>query len=586
MSEGRVPVPEARAAVERVLQSPEFASATRLSSFLGHVVREALAGRGPALKGYAIAVDVFGRPADFDQSTDPIVRVEASRLRRALAQYYQGSGAADPVIIGLPRGGYVPVFQWREGTEFARRGPADEEAAPPEETAAPPEEGDGLAETALPYVWLFRGLVLAGIAATLGLLGFLVWDAIERQSVTAETSAMQPVTQPSSGPPSVAVEPLTADGEADLVFARGLTTEIVAELARFREIAVFELEVAGPTPPSGYVLSGSVRRAEKDIRVTVQLLDAASRQIVWSESYVRDFTLENMLAIQDEVARSVAVAVAQPYGAVYEREQVNAATRPGSLDGYTCVLSAYEYWRSLERSEHRRVRDCLERTIAMEPGYADAWQALTYAYLDEYRYGYNARPPEIYRPLDKALETAQRAVALSPTDARSFQALYSAYFYRGDDGGFRRAGAEALVRNPNNPDIMADYGGKLAFGGRWEEGLPLVRRAMTLNPAHPGWYYVALVLDAYRRGQYAEAIALAQRMNMTNHSRTQVFLAMSYGELGDREHADEALGRLARLDPGFGVDARGEMTKWGIEPSLIEHCLEGLSKAGLALNGN
>jgi adenylate cyclase len=79
--------------------------------FIGFVVNEALEGRASQLKGYTIAVAVYGRSESFDPQIDPIVRVEAGRLRRALAHYYLTTGKNDPVRIEIPKGGYIPTFQ-------------------------------------------------------------------------------------------------------------------------------------------------------------------------------------------------------------------------------------------------------------------------------------------------------------------------------------------------------------------------------------------------------------------------------------------------------------------------------------------
>ena len=98
---------EVRAALERILHSQCFAHAGRASDFLRFVVAETLAGGAERLKGYTIAVSVFGRPPDFDAQADPLVRVEALRLRQRLTEYYSGEGAADRVKIELPRGGYA-----------------------------------------------------------------------------------------------------------------------------------------------------------------------------------------------------------------------------------------------------------------------------------------------------------------------------------------------------------------------------------------------------------------------------------------------------------------------------------------------
>src|SRR5829696_6955164 len=100
-----------RAALARVVASERFRHAPRLVAFLTFVVEKTLSGEAAAIKGYTIATQALGRPDDFDPQTDPIVRVEAGRLRRALQTYYAGEGADDPVRIAIPLGSYVAGFE-------------------------------------------------------------------------------------------------------------------------------------------------------------------------------------------------------------------------------------------------------------------------------------------------------------------------------------------------------------------------------------------------------------------------------------------------------------------------------------------
>ena len=96
-----------------ILQSPDFDATPRSRRFLSYIVDEALAGRADRIKAFTIATDVFGRSSDFDAHADPIVRLEAGRLRRALEQHYDGAGHDNPIVISVPKGAYVPVFEAR-----------------------------------------------------------------------------------------------------------------------------------------------------------------------------------------------------------------------------------------------------------------------------------------------------------------------------------------------------------------------------------------------------------------------------------------------------------------------------------------
>ena len=111
---GVVHAPSAQAVreqLERILASAEFVASDRLREFLRFVVEETLAGRAGQLKAYTIALAVFGRDGSFDPQTDPVVRMEAGKLRRRLETYYLGAGRNDPVRIAIPKGGYVASFR-------------------------------------------------------------------------------------------------------------------------------------------------------------------------------------------------------------------------------------------------------------------------------------------------------------------------------------------------------------------------------------------------------------------------------------------------------------------------------------------
>ena len=96
--------------LERILSSDDFQASARNRSFLRYVTEETLAGHEASIKAYSIACNVFGRPTTFDPSGDPIVRIEAGKLRKALERYYLTAGTSDPLRIEIPKGTYVPAF--------------------------------------------------------------------------------------------------------------------------------------------------------------------------------------------------------------------------------------------------------------------------------------------------------------------------------------------------------------------------------------------------------------------------------------------------------------------------------------------
>src|SRR2546423_8245607 len=105
---------EVRAALGHMAASEAFRGSPQLVAFLRYVVEATLRGKQDRIKGYTIAVEALGRPDNFNPQHDPIVRVEATRLRRALQRYYSNGGGTNAVQIDLPLGSYVPVFQRRD----------------------------------------------------------------------------------------------------------------------------------------------------------------------------------------------------------------------------------------------------------------------------------------------------------------------------------------------------------------------------------------------------------------------------------------------------------------------------------------
>src|SRR3982750_4766794 len=107
--------------LERILTSPTFQQGDRLKRFLKFIVLEAVAGRRHELKEYVIGVQVFDKEDTFDPRTDPIVRVQARRLRAKLVRYYREEGRADETVIELPKGGYAPAFKQRDAPVLIKR---------------------------------------------------------------------------------------------------------------------------------------------------------------------------------------------------------------------------------------------------------------------------------------------------------------------------------------------------------------------------------------------------------------------------------------------------------------------------------
>ncbi len=165
-AENAIAPAEVLAALQRILSSPDFANAARSRDFLQFVVAKTVAGEGDTIKEYLIGAEAFGRPSDYDPRNDPIVRVEAGRLRSRLADYYSGSGANDLIRIDLPKGSYVPVFSRRNGQVSAPSLSTAEPHALVDTAAAPLFAGAKTMPRRRQWPWVLAVAALAAILCT------------------------------------------------------------------------------------------------------------------------------------------------------------------------------------------------------------------------------------------------------------------------------------------------------------------------------------------------------------------------------------------------------------------------------------
>lgn len=553
-----------RAQLDRIIASPEFPDKGHAHSFLRYVVEEALSGRSDRIKGYSIAIEVFKRDERFNQD-DPVVRIEAGRLRRTLERYYLVAGQNDPVRIDIPKGKYVPFFSWN--------GPMEEGVA----------HHDPARSSTYPW-WRTRWPVL------LGLLGILVatlgyWMA--GPTVRSTTAA---------GPdgPTLVIAPFASFSEipeANL-YALGLTEELLTALPRFKEIKVFGRETSEALPPevepsrvrrelgANYLLAGAVRVSEDRVRVTARLLDTKSGAILWSQTYDDNIRSRGLFAIQADVANRVATAVAQPYGVI--SKAIASSPPPDDLGAYGCTLQFYGYRAELSVERHRKVRTCLESAVARFPSYATAWAMLSILYLDEDRFGYNPTFASL-TPLERSLNAARRAVELDSGNTRALQALMTALFFNRQLTEALRVGEQALATNPNDTELLGEYGVRLALGGQWQRGAALLDQALALNPGGAGYYRGNRALAAYMLEDYDSAVIDIRHANLQKFPLFHIVAAVIYAESGMMEDAAREGALFMKMRPAFLPNIAEELANRNIRPEDQLRIIAGLRKAGMTV---
>lgn len=458
---------EVRAQVDKILTNRLFLRSERLCRFLRFCVEHTLEEKSYQLKEQLVGVEVFDRKGDYDPRTDPIVRVEAMRLRSKLKAYYTSAGRADCVFIELPKGAYVPAFRIR-----------------------------GASPTVKPQL-------------------------VAAQSIAEERSiAVLPFTN------------LTDAADTDY-FSDGLTEELIHLLTRIPRLRVVawssmsqlrgrEQDLAGIRQQLkvATVLRGSVRRTDGRVRVTAQLIDAESGAYLWSEAYDRQ--LENVLAIQEEMAR-----------AIVDTLQLTLAWRASGYAQQTANPECYNLCLQGRFHANKRTRDgltqsaaCFEQAIAADDSSAIAYAGLADAFSLLAEYGL-LEPGEATL---KARTAAEKALTLDPASAEAHVSL-------------------ALVR--------------AQFEWDWAGAEPLYRRAIALNPGYSRarhWFSVDYLGLLGRFGEATPEILMARHLDPLSPVILEGcgFLKMLQR---DYEGALEEYDQVLQLDPMFyrGYGAKGRV---------------------------
>lgn len=409
--------------------------------------------------------------------------------------------------------------------------------------------------------------------------------AYQLQSETRASSTASRLAMPTG--PSVAVLPFTnmgGDPKEDY-FSDGLTEDIITALSRFKQLFVIArnstfkykgraVDVREISKDLGvqYALEGSVRRSGERIRVTAQLIDAGSGIHIWADTF--DRKLEDVFAVQDEITHHIAGAL----GVQLERVLLDRVRRKPTeaMEAYDLVLQATRYYRSLDPAEHAIARGLLERAVSLDPRYSRAYGELSWSYLDEFRFGYNARPD----PLERALRAARMAVELAPDDAMAHFHLAKVHFFRKELPQFTAQSEKALTLNPNQAELIADVATLLLWIGRIDEAYDLTKKAMQLDPHPPGWYHFTMAFCHYLRRNDELALVSLEQTNMPDFHIYHAWRAMTLGRLGRIEEARQAAHETLRLKPGFSVEQH--YRRYNLPEENLRQFLEGLPGTGLS----
>jgi adenylate cyclase len=390
--------------------------------------------------------------------------------------------------------------------------------------------------------------------------------------------------------PSIAVLPfqnISGDPEQEY-FADGMVEEIITALSRLRWFFVIarnstftykgravDVKQVGRELGVRYVLEGSVRKAGSRIRVTAQLVEAATGNHVWAERYDRD--LADIFAVQDEITERVVAAI-EPE--LYAAEHVRTQSKPpDSLDAWECVIRALSCIGQGTRDENTEAEALCRRAIAFAPCYGRAHSLLAWALLRRTVWSGDLRTvvPEV------SGET-QTAFALDDHDPWAHFAQGMLQMRLRHLGEAARSLRRALELNPNFALAHALLGNSLAIQGVYQDAVDSAERALRLSPRdrNVGYYASRAMAGVHLvAGRYSECVTWARDIieKSPGHPGGYHFLTAVLAMQGNLTAAAEARERLLHLWPEFSLAWMSENPPGNEE--MVERLREGLRKAGV-----
>ncbi len=574
-----------RAALERVVTSPVFRSSPQLAAFLKFIVESALSGHTEDIKGYTIAIKALGRGEDFNPKTDAIVRVEAGRLRRALATYYTEVGAQDPIGIEIPARGYVPSFHRRDVVK------------PPREPVDVLAQTRAIAAQAAAAMRPYAGavaLLLLGAAAYWAVETWVLGGRFASNSSYVTASVLDPQSlahwRGSPVGPIIQMTPISVSGTPTppTIMPPSLYNRLRDTFARFDDVTIVgdapEAEGAAqpPGPSPNYKFDSEIEYSpDGSFTMTFRLVDMSDGTVAWSRSYEHLKVISDPREIKYPIVREVAATLFQPFGVVKARDRIKLANSRIPDPRYRCVIQALDYWRSFDFSMHHNARTCLEQAVAGDPTFATGYALLARVYLREYQFGAGEQPGDPAM-LDTALDLVKRAIEIKPHSARNYGMLLDVQMARGAVDEALAAGETAMQLNPDDPSVAVTYASQLISLGEVDKGTALLDHLPggDAGGVRQTRLEFALFLAAYLKGDFATAATYADRLssNKTFSLGHMARLLVAH-KRGDKTLAHQAYERLVELAPAWRANARGELKKLFASSKVVDRLAEDLNEA-------
>jgi adenylate cyclase len=426
-------------------------------------------------------------------------------------------------------------------------------------------------------------MAISAVVVILGLLGAAGWVGW-RWLRPAESAGL-----PLPDKPSVAVLPFAnlSQDPAQEYFSDGVTEDLITGLSKVSGLFVIARNSAftykgkavkvrdvGRDLGVRYVLEGGVQRSGSRVRITAQLIDAATGYHLWAERYDREVT--DIFALQDEVTQQIVRAMAVKLTQA-ERARVGGAPT-GVLEAYDLVLRGHDARSRTTREGNDEARRLFTRAIELDPNYAAAYLGLSWTYLQSWQFLWTSDRAS----LERARELAEKASALNSNLAGAGQALGQIYVWMKQHDEALAQAERGIALAPNDADGYETLAEVLAWSGRGEESLAAIRHAMRLNPHYRYFYLWTLGHGYYLTGRRQEALDAFGRLLQANPNfgPAHAYRGILFSELGELKEARDEWHQAYLLSPGESMASLRERVPYK-RPADLDRLLTAAHRAGI-----
>ncbi|HVP76438.1 MAG TPA: adenylate/guanylate cyclase domain-containing protein [Thermodesulfobacteriota bacterium] len=412
-----------------------------------------------------------------------------------------------------------------------------------------------------------------------------------------EVASKEKMAFPLPDVPSIAVLPfvnMSGDPKQEFL-CDGMTEEIITALSKVPRLFVIArnstftykgkpVKVKQISEELGvrYVLEGSVQRSGDRVRITAQLIDALTGNHLWAERYERD--LKDIFALQDEITLRILTAIQVK---LTEGEQASMSEKSyekyyrgkQGLDCYMKNLEANKYLQGQNIEDVKMGRRIAEEAIAMCPESPGAYVTLGLAHLMEYWMGSGKSPQE---SIEKGIEMAQKALSMDDSIADSHALLCVLYDAKKEYDKAIAEGERAVALSPSSTFAYESYALTLMWAGRPEEAIPLLQKAIRLNPFAPSHAFYSLGHALRMTGRFEEAVSAYKKaiQFVPDNIIAHVGLAGTYSMMGREKEAHAEAAEVLRINPKFSLDLYTKNLALK-DQSEIDKYANALRKAGL-----